>query len=74
MGGKISHEFMLLTEIGEDTLAICPECGYKANMEAAECVVENVQEELTPLTKVHTPNAKTIDEQRRRLRSGIRSR
>ena len=62
MGGKISHEFMLLTEIGEDTLAICPECGYKANMEAAECVVENESAELAELTKVHTPDAKTIEE------------
>ena len=35
MGGSVSHEFMLLTEVGEDTLAICPECGYSANMEAA---------------------------------------
>ena len=27
MGGSVSHEFMLLSDIGEDTLAICPECG-----------------------------------------------
>ena len=27
MGGSISHEFMLLTPIGEDSIAICPECG-----------------------------------------------
>ena len=35
MGGSISHEFMLLTPIGEDSIAICGECGYRANMEAA---------------------------------------
>ncbi len=62
MGGSISHEFMLLSEIGEDTLVICPECGYKANMEAAECVVKNDAGELAPLTKVHTPDAKTIED------------
>lgn len=62
MGGSVSHEFMLLSEIGEDTLAICPECGYKANMEAAECIVENEAGQLAPLKKVHTPNAKTIEE------------
>ena len=62
MGGSVSHEFMLLSEIGEDTLAICPECGYKANMEAAECIVENEVGQLAPLKKVHTPNAKTIEE------------
>ena len=62
MGGSISHEFMLLSEIGEDTLAICPECGYKANMEAADCFVKNEAGETAELTKVHTPNAKTIEE------------
>ena len=62
MGGSVSHEFMLLSEIGEDTLAICPECGYKANMEAAECIVKNGQAEDAPLTKIHTPGAKTIDD------------
>lgn len=35
MGGNIAHEYMLLTPIGEDTIVICPECGYKANMEVA---------------------------------------
>jgi prolyl-tRNA synthetase len=62
MGGSVSHEFMLLSEIGEDTLAICPTCGYKANMEAADCLVKNEAGEIAPLTKVHTPNAKTIEE------------
>lgn len=62
MGGSVSHEFMLLSEIGEDTLVICPECGYKANMEAAECIVENEAGKAAPLEKVYTPNAKTIEE------------
>ncbi len=61
-GGRVSHEFMLLTEIGEDTIVICPECGYRSNMEAADCVVENVMTELEELQEVHTPNAKTIEE------------
>ena len=62
MGGSVSHEFMLLSEIGEDTLAICPECGYKANMEAADCIVKNEADEIADLTKVHTPGSKTIEE------------
>lgn len=61
MGGSVSHEFMLLTPIGEDTLAICPVCGYKANMEAAACVVHNDPAERVPLQKVHTPGTKTIE-------------
>ena len=60
MGGSVSHEFMLLSDIGEDTLAICPECGYKANMEAAQCIVENKASEIQPIEKVYTPDVKTI--------------
>lgn len=63
MGGKVSHEFMLLTDIGEDTIVICPECGYRANMEAAECIVHNdANEEAAPLEKVATYDKKTIEE------------
>lgn len=63
MGGNVSHEFMLLTPVGEDTLAICSaeDCGYTANMECAESVIENESGEVRPLQKVHTPDAKTID-------------
>lgn len=63
MGGSISHEFMLLTPIGEDSIAICTECDYKANMEAAECVAEKqLDSTSSELTMVHTPNIHTIDE------------
>ncbi len=62
MGGSISHEFMLLADIGEDTLAICPECGYKANMEAADVKVENESGKIEELKKIHTPDVKTIDD------------
>jgi len=62
MGGKVSHEFMLLTDIGEDTIITCPECGYRSNMEAADCVVENVKRGEEELTKVATPEQKTIEE------------
>ena len=62
MGGSISHEFMLLSEIGEDTLAICPECGYSANMEAAECITENEPGEREELALISTPDVKTIED------------
>jgi len=35
MGGSVSHEFMLLTPVGEDTIVFCQNCGFKANTEAA---------------------------------------
>ena len=63
MGGKVSHEFMLLTDIGEDTIVLCPECGYRANMEAADCIVHNdASEEPMPLEKVATYDNKTIED------------
>lgn len=63
MGGKVSHEFMLLTDIGEDTIVLCPECGYRANMEAADCIVHNDPDEaMAPLEKVATYDNKTIEE------------
>lgn len=63
MGGSISHEFMLLTPIGEDSIAICKECDYRANMEAAECITDNRRDDISePLTMVHTPDIHTIEE------------
>ncbi|MDP2975034.1 MAG: proline--tRNA ligase, partial [Anaerolineales bacterium] len=35
MGGKLAHEFMYLTPIGEDTLLLCDACGYTANRQVA---------------------------------------
>ena len=63
MGGSLSHEFMLLTPVGEDSIALCGECGYRANLEAAECIVENRRDEQSqPLTLTGTPGAHTIEE------------
>lgn len=63
MGGSISHEYMLLTPIGEDSIALCPACGYKANMEAAESLVENTRDDVSePLTLTATPDRHTIED------------
>lgn len=63
MGGSISHEFMLLTDIGEDSIVICPECNYRANMEAAENIIEYTRTAPSEeLTKVYTPDKRTIEE------------
>ena len=63
MGGNVSHEFMLLTPVGEDSIAICRECGYRANMEAAESIIDNRMDAVSSeLTSVHTPNASTIED------------
>ena len=62
MGGKVSHEYMLLTDVGEDTIVLCRECDYRANMEAAPCITKNAPSEIQPLEKVATPDTKTIEE------------
>lgn len=64
MGGQVSHEFMLLTPTGEDSIAICDECNYRANMEAAESIIDNTNNkmEIGELKKVFTPNISSIDD------------
>ena len=61
IGGKDSHEFLLPTETGEDTVITCPSCGYAANAEKAAGVYPDqpVPEPL-PLEEVSTPGMKTI--------------
>ena len=63
MGGSVSHEYMLLADAGEDSIVICPECGYRSNMEAAENQTDNSgSREAGELEKVYTPHCKTIEE------------
>lgn len=63
MGGSLSHEFMLLTPAGEDSIVLCSSCGYRANMEAAECITQNCPDVVPePLTPVKTPDIHTIEE------------
>jgi len=63
MGGKEAHEFMYLTDIGEDTLILCPNCGYTANRQIAQFKKPVPEPETQkPIQKVFTPNIKTIEE------------
>ena len=63
MGGKLAHEYMYLTPIGEDTLILCDHCGYTANRQvAAFQKMDASAEEMKALEKVETPSMKTIEE------------
>ncbi|PEJ60220.1 proline--tRNA ligase [Bacillus sp. AFS002410] len=64
MGGKDTHEFMVLSDIGEDTIAFSNESNYAANIEMAPIITnyEPSDEPLEEVQKVETPNQKTIDE------------
>lgn len=62
MGGKDTHEFMVLSEIGEDTIAYSDTSSYAANIEMAPVVktYEKVNEAPKEMEKVETINQKTI--------------
>ncbi|MDO4977078.1 MAG: proline--tRNA ligase [Eubacteriales bacterium] len=64
IGGSVSHEYMLLADAGEDSIVLCEECGYSANMEAADTTVDNsaASTEMKELEKVYTPHCKTIED------------
>lgn len=64
MGGKDTHEFMVLSEIGEDTIAYSDTSQYAANIEMAPVIAkyEKGNQELLELEKVETSNQKTIEE------------
>lgn len=64
MGGSGSHEFMVESDAGEDTCAICDNCDYAANVEVASAKVTDFKRNETSeeLKDIHTPNIRTIDE------------
>ncbi|KUP08697.1 prolyl-tRNA synthetase [Bacillus coahuilensis m2-6] len=69
MGGKDTHEFMVLSEVGEDTIAYSDTSSYAANIEMAPVVTqyEMSSEEQLSIEKIATPGQKTIEEVRQYL-------
>src|SRR5207237_1110101 len=63
IGGTENHEFMILTENGEDTVLRCDNCGYAANAERAEVPMaeESARPELLGSAVVATPGAHTVE-------------
>ena len=64
MGGLLSEEFQAITEIGEDKLVICDDCGYAANSDVAKCTLltPKSDEELKIRELIKTPDVGTIEE------------
>ncbi len=68
MGGSLAHEFTYVTDAGEDTLILCPKCGYAANREVAifdkDAALKNAGTEpdktQASTEKVHTPGKSSI--------------
>jgi len=63
IGGKESHEFMLITETGEDEIVYCSDCGYAANLEKAQSIKLKLEKRAPlPIEEISTPHIKTIEE------------
>ncbi|MFP3356814.1 proline--tRNA ligase [Planococcus citreus] len=62
IGGKDNHEFMVLSEIGEDTIAYSDNSPYAANIEMAAVQMDypKSDEQARQVEKVSTPDQKTI--------------
>ena len=67
MGGDVSHEFMVPSEIGEDIIALCPACGYAASADMAECADTGAGKEKSggreseAVKEVRTPGLSTVE-------------
>jgi len=63
IGGKDSHEFMAITESGEDEIIYCPDCQYTANTDKAQSIkYKTDSEKPLPLEEVATPGFTTIEQ------------
>ncbi len=62
MGGTGAHEFMAVTESGEDTLIVCDSCSYRANREVARADRKYSKEPMKEMEEVATPGMKTIED------------
>ncbi|AEF81124.1 proline--tRNA ligase [Leadbettera azotonutricia] len=73
MGGSGSEEFMVESEVGDNTLLLCKSCEYAANVEKAACkpdfnprpsveLARAAASSTPPLEKIDTPEVKTIEE------------
>jgi len=64
IGGTFSHEFMVLADTGEEAIVSCDSCDYAANIERAEIgqLHEEMDEEMSPMECVETPDQKTVEE------------
>jgi prolyl-tRNA synthetase len=61
-GGKTAHEFVYLSDIGEDTILLCSKCSYRANRQAARFRKAAAAEEAPqPVEKTATPGITSID-------------
>jgi prolyl-tRNA synthetase len=76
MGGANSEEFMVESDIGDNTLLLCKSCDYAANVEKAGCQPDSPnfpQNAALKMEKISTPHTKTIVELCEFLKTDARS-
>ena len=63
MGGELSIEFQAPSVAGEDTIAVCRTCDYKANLQVARSTpsAPRLPEPLAAPEEVETPGVETIE-------------
>ena len=64
MGGDVAHEFQVLTEVGEDRIAICSNCDYRANLEKATRHMEDERARADGVpapSQIATPGTESIE-------------
>ena len=64
MGGDVAHEFQVLTEVGEDRIAICSNCDYRSNLEKATRHMEGQRARADGVpapTQIATPGTESIE-------------
>ena len=63
IGGSFSHEFMVLADTGEDTIAVCNDCSWAANLEKAEVKLAGPGDsvEQQAMVKVETPGKRKVN-------------
>jgi prolyl-tRNA synthetase len=67
IGGKVSQEFMVIADAGEDTVLFCDDCRYSANQEMARTKEEEIDKpadagKASNARKVATPGHSTVEE------------
>lgn len=62
MGGELSEEYQAISEIGEDTIALCDKCDYSSNIDIAYTRYDESKDKKLKIEKKYTPNCKTIED------------
>ncbi|MGH2471867.1 MAG: proline--tRNA ligase [Candidatus Limnocylindria bacterium] len=64
MGGDVAHEFQVLTDVGEDRIAVCSDCDYRANLEKATHLRDQqvaAKDGLPAPSEIATPGVTSIE-------------